>query len=137
MKNLDKIISSFIGIGGLVINYLWGGWDKWLHTLLLFMALDYILGVMCGYSKKQLSSEIAFNGILKKIVILIVLTVAVQLDLATNAEGYMRMLIMFYYIGLEGISILENSARFIPIPERLKESLIQLQKGNKKEIDKE
>jgi len=132
---LDKIFSSTVAIFGSAINYLWGGWDMALRTLLLFMLLDYILGVICGIKDKKLSSEIAFKGIFKKITILIVVAVGVSLDNMTNAQGLIRGLVIFFYMGLEGISILENAARMgVPIPDKLKDVLVQLKEGNKKEL---
>ena len=80
-----------------------------LKTLLLFMLLDYILGVLCGGKKKVLSSQVAFNGILKKVAILAVVAVGVSLDNVINGQGLLRGLVIFFYIGLEGISILENA----------------------------
>lgn len=135
---LDRVFSTVVAIFGSAVNYLWGGWDMALRTLLLFMLLDYILGVICGIKDKKLSSDIAFKGIFKKITILIVVAVAVSLDNMTNAQGLIRGLVIFFYMGLEGISILENAARMgVPIPEKLKDVLVQLKEGNKKEMNKE
>lgn len=131
----DKIASAIFALTGSIVNYLLGGWDLALKTLLLFMALDYILGVLCGGKKKKLSSEIAFNGILKKVAILAVVTVAVGLDQAVNGQGLLRSLVLFFYIGLEGISILENATLLgAPIPDELRDKLLQLKEGNKKEL---
>lgn len=130
----DRIFSSIVGACGALANYLWGGWDMALKTLLLFMVLDYILGVICGFMDKKLSSEVAFKGIFKKVTILIVVAVAVNIDNAINAQNLIRGAILFFYIALEGISILENSGKMgVPIPDKLKDALIQLKEGNKKE----
>lgn len=134
----DKAFSGVMAIFGSTVNYLWGGWDVALKTLLLFMLLDYVLGVTCGFLGKKLSSDVAFKGILKKVAILVVITVAVSIDNITNTNGVIRSLILFFYIGLEGISILENAALLgVPIPDKLQEALDQLKEGNKKEIIKE
>ena len=129
----DKIASTILGLFGGVANYLWGGWDMALKTLILFMLLDYILGMLCGYRNKKLSSETAFKGIFKKIAILIVISVSVSMDNITNSQGLIRGLVIFFYAGLEGISILENaSCMGVPVPDKLRDSLIQLKEGNKK-----
>ncbi len=123
----NKIFLVLISICGSTMNYLWGGFDLALNTLLLFMLLDYILGVACGVFKKELSSKIAFKGILKKMAMLMVIAVGVSLDLIINADGFLRGLVLFFYIGLEGISILENSATIgVPIPDKLTSVLLQL-----------
>lgn len=131
----DRMVSGTIAVGGGLANYLWGGWDMALRTLLLFMLLDYVLGVICGYKDKRLSSETAFKGILKKVTVLIVVAVGVSIDTAIGGQGLVRNMVIFFYAGLEGISILENAGRMgVPIPDKLKDALIQLKEGNKKEV---
>ncbi len=125
MKN--KTVTCAVAVLGSCVNYLWGGWDVALKTLLLFMLLDYVLGVMCGIKKKELSSEVAFRGILKKVTMLVVLAVGVNLDCAIGTDGLIRGLVCFYYVGSEGISILENASEIgVPIPEGLRDKLLQL-----------
>ena len=134
----DKIVSIVVAVAGSIANYFLGGWDLALKTLFIFMALDYVLGVLCGGKKKKLSSKIAFNGILKKVAILTVVTVAVSLDNVIHGQGLLRSLVLFFYIGLEGISILENATILgVSVPERLRDALDQLKEGNKKEIVEE
>ena len=48
------------------IGWLVGGYDTMMVTLLLFMCADYISGILCGISNKELSSEVGFKGIAKK-----------------------------------------------------------------------
>lgn len=135
LNKFETMTSVVVAFGGTIVNYFLGGWDLALKTMILFMALDYILGVICGGKKKTLSSQIAFNGILKKVAILFVIAVGVALDNVVGAQGILRSLVLFFYIGLEGISILENAASLgVPIPEKLKDSLSQLKEGNKKAI---
>lgn len=123
----NKFVSAIVGICGGISSYLWGGWDTALKTLLLFMLLDYILGTIRGAKDNGLSSEVAFKGILKKITVLIIITVGVNLDTATDAEGLIRGLVLFFYIAIEGISILENATEIgVPIPNKLKDMLAQL-----------
>lgn len=123
----DNYISVMIGIFGSIANYLWGGIDLALQTLLLFMTLDYITGVMSAYKAKNLSSSIGFDGILKKVMILIVVAVAFNLDVIVNTNGLVRSMVIFFYISMEGISILENAAILeVGIPKELKERLLQL-----------
>lgn len=124
----NKIVSSVIAGFGAISNYLWGGFDLVLKTLVLFMFFDYLTGVMCGAKDKKLSSQIGFNGILKKVMILIVVAIAVNLDLIMDANGLIRSLVIFFYLGMEGLSILENAASMdVGVPESLKEKLLQLQ----------
>ena len=131
----DKFVSIGIaGVGTLASKYL-GGADEILTVLISLMVLDYILGLMCGFREKKLSSKIGFFGVLKKITILIVIAVAVAIDTQTSSQGLVRNMAIYFYAAMEGISILENAGRMgVPIPEKLKDALLQLKEGNKKDI---
>lgn len=131
----DKIVSGIIAVFGSIVNYLLGGWDMALRALFLFMIADYVLGVICGIKEKRLSSEIAFVGGLKKITILVVIAVGANIDNLLNTQGTIRSMAIYFYIALEGISILENTGRMgVPIPDKLRNILVQLKEGNKKEV---
>lgn len=128
----DKILSSGIAGCGTLVNYLWGGADVALKTLLLFMLFDYLTGLICATKEKCISSAIGFNGILKKVTILIVVAVGFSLDNITGTNGLVRSLVIFFYVSMEGISILENAARMnVGIPEQLKDILLQLKEEKK------
>ncbi|MHB9950800.1 hypothetical protein CF055_17455 [Clostridium botulinum] len=131
----DRILSTVIAGAGACANYFFGGLDMALKTLLLLMLLDYISGLICAGRDKTLSSSAGFKGLAKKIIILIIVGVGVSVDNATSANGIVRSMVIFFYASMEGISILENATRAgVPIPEQLKDMLIQLKEGNKKEI---
>ena len=124
MKEL-KIVFSLIGGA---VGYLLGGFDIMLTTLLLFIAIDYVTGVMRAIVRKQLSSEIGFKGIFGKIIILCLVALATRLDNILGAAA-LRYLVISFYIANEGISILENTAELdVPYPQKLKDVLEQLRK---------
>ena len=129
----DKKLSLGVSALGTAVVSLLGGFDMALQTLLLFMAIDYVTGVMRAFYQKEASSSVGMKGIFKKVMILCVVAVAVGIDRMTGAGNLVRMLVIFYYASMEGISILENAAAMnLPIPDKLKEALVQLQEGNKK-----
>ena len=131
----DKILSTIIAGAGACANYFFGGLDMALYTLLLLMVLDYISGLICAGKDKTLSSTTGFLGLGKKILILIIIGVGVSIDNFTGATGTIRSMVIFFYASMEGISILENATRAgVPVPDSLKDMLIQLKEGNKKEI---
>ncbi|NFC27819.1 holin [Clostridium botulinum] len=131
----DKILSTVIAGVGACANYFFGGLDMALKTLLLLMVLDYVSGLICAGKDKTLSSSAGFKGLAKKIIILIIVGVSVSVDNATGANGIVRSMVIFFYASMEGISILENATKAgVPVPEKLKEMLVQLKEGNKKEI---
>ena len=129
MDNALKAI-KLIGAGITAsITYIFGGVDTVLAILLIFITLDYITGVMAGIATKELSSQVGFNGLLKKICILIVVAVA---HLIGSYVGFdVRSWVIGYYIANEGISILENAGRIgVPLPAKLVETLKQLNKDS-------
>lgn len=122
-----KYLKLFLGGLNSVVGYLLGGLDAMLICLFTFMILDYLTGIIKAFKNKKLSSETGFYGILKKITILVVIMVAVQVDIALQLNDVMRYLAIGFYIANEGLSILENAGEIgIPLPEKLKESLEKL-----------
>lgn len=126
-----KFIIITLGTG---FTWLFGAWDTPLIVLVVFMVLDYITGLTRGYINKELSSDVGLKGIVRKAMIFIVLIVAVMLDRLLNTGSWMfRTLVCYFYIANEGISLLENGAALgLPIPEKLKDALVQLREGKKK-----
>lgn len=122
-----KYLKLFLGGLNSVVGYLLGGLDAMLICLFTFMILDYLTGIIKAFKNKKLSSETGFYGILKKITILVVIMVAVQVDTALQLNDVMRYLAIGFYIANEGLSILENAGEIgIPLPDKLKESLESL-----------
>ena len=117
----------FAGIGGW-LGYFLGGCDGLLYALLIFVAIDYITGVMCAISNRTLSSEVGFKGICRKVLIFLLVGIANILDVHVIGSGsVLRTAIIFFYISNEGISLLENAAHLgLPVPEKIKTVLEQL-----------
>lgn len=126
MDKMFNWISIVIGaIGGFAAYWL-GGWDNLLKVIVILAVLDYVTGIFKAIRMKALSSEIGFMGLLKKIVMFIVIAAAFSLqELMVNAVPLREVVIMFY-IANEGLSLLENAAIFIPIPDGLRNVLLQL-----------
>ena len=82
---------------------------------------------------KQLSSETGFCGLLKKIVMFIVIAVAYLIQMLIGGTIPLREVVITFYICNEALSLLENAAVFVPIPERLKDVLLQLRDSDKEE----
>ncbi|MBQ9901965.1 MAG: phage holin family protein [Clostridia bacterium] len=125
-----------------ICTFIFGAPDVWLMTLLVFIVIDYISGVIAAYINKELNSRVGFIGILKKTMYFFVKTmyffvvaVAHCVDVATGAGGVLQGIAIGVLISNEGISILENCAKCgIPIPEQLIKALEQI-KGEDEEID--
>lgn len=123
-----KLCLSF-GIG--VLGWFLGGFDTMLITLLVFMVVDYITGIINAISNKKLCSSVGFKGLLKKVLIILLVGSINILGIAMNIDG-LRYLVISFYLANEGISILENACKLgVPIPEKIKDVLEQLKEGEK------
>lgn len=128
MNSLSEKIGFIFASVGTLLTWLFGGWELGLQILIIAMILDYIMGLMCGYKGKKLNSKTGFNGLKRKFTILIILILAVLLDRLIGQEWIFRTLVIYFYVAMEGLSILENAAKLnVPIPGRLKDALVQLQ----------
>lgn len=127
IRELKVFISTILGI---IVYYL-GGMDILLKTLLILIVFDYFTGIVKGICNKQLSSLVGFSGISKKVFMLIIVATAFLIQQAVSLDFPIREIVVMFFIGNEGISILENSAEIgVPIPEKLREILYQLKDTN-------
>ena len=132
MKQIWNVIQlAFAAVGGFVGWFL-GGCDGLLYTLLAFVVIDYITGVLCAVSDKKLSSAIGFKGICRKVLIFALVGIGHILD--THVIGsVMRTAILFFYISNEGVSLIENAVHIgLPVPQKLKDVLEQLHNRSEK-----
>ena len=110
------------------LGYFLGGCDGLLYALLAFVVIDYITGVMYAIADKNLSSEVGFKGICRKVLIFLLVGLANVLDVQVIGTGsVLRTAVIFFYISNEGVSLLENAAHLgLPVPEKIKTVLEQL-----------
>lgn len=124
--NLAKIGLAMIWTSWMSITlYLIGGFDTLIKALLIMMVLDYITGVAKGFKNKNANSNRAYKGLRKKMIVLVIIVAATQMDMILKEVG-IRTLVLMFYTATEFLSILENAAILgIPIPEKLKIALEQ------------
>ena len=127
MKELWNTMQIILVAVGGWLGYFLGGCDGLVYALILFVAADYVTGVMCAAVDKRLSSEIGFKGICKKVLIFVLVGLANILDVQIIGTGsVLRTAVIFFYISNEGVSLLENAAHLgLPVPEKLKDILLQ------------
>lgn len=131
-----KIQMAIAAVGGW-LGYFIGGVDGLMTALIVFVALDYLTGVMCAVVEKKLSSEVGFRGIFKKVLIFMLVGVANILDVNVVGTGSaLRSAVICFYLSNEGVSMIENAAHLgLPISEKLKDILAQLHGREDKAID--
>lgn len=132
-------ILTATGVAGSLITGAFGGWDKGLITLVIFMAIDYVTGLMvAGVFKKSkksengaLESRAGFKGLCKKCMVLLFILIAHRLDLMLGAN-YIRDAVIIAFIANETVSVVENAGLMgVPIPAIITKAIDVLnKKGN-------
>ena len=126
-KELTKMkegLCTGIGVVGGFIASLFGGWDAALITLLMFMVIDYIsglivAGVFHNSNKTEtgtLESKAGWKGLCRKCMTLLFVLISYRLDLALNVN-YIRNAVIIGFMANELISIVENAGLMgLPLP---------------------
>lgn len=117
------------------VTAIFGGWDMLMTALVAMAVADYVTGLIAAGISGSLDSRVGWKGILKKLLIFVAVAVAATVDMATGLEGHpLRAATCLFYIGNEGISIVENLGRAgVPIPARLAGLFQRLKDENDKD----
>lgn len=134
---MKEMICTGIGVAGSVIASLFGGFDAALVTLLIFMGVDYVTGLIVAgvfhNSEKTengtLESRAGWKGLCRKGVTLLVVLVGCRLDLVMGSN-FIRDAVVIAFIANETISIIENAGLMgIPIPSVISKAIEVLKKN--------
>lgn len=137
---LKGIVSAATGIIGSAFASLFGGWSTGLTTLLIFMCIDYITGlIVAGVFKKSpktangaLESLAGFKGLIRKGATLLAVLVGYRLDMLLGTS-YIRDCVIIAFITNEVISITENAGLMgVPMPQAIIKA-IDILKGKENE----
>ena len=135
MSRIQIIIDSIAGAVGAVLGFMYGEVTGLFWALIAFMATDYITGVVVAAINKQLSSEVGFRGLAKKLMILVFVSLGHIADMYVLGGTPVAMsAVMLFYIANEGLSIIENAGNLgLPGPKKLKDIMVQLKKESEEE----
>lgn len=137
MKNF---ICTVAGMAGSAIAYLFGGWDNAMITLIIFMAIDFISGLIVAgvfHSSPKtetgtLESRIGWKGLCRKVSTLLFVLIAARLDVAIGTD-YIRNAAIIGFTCNETISIVENAGLMgIPLPQVIVNAIDSLKKKSDK-----
>ena len=129
-------ICTIVGVVGSAIASLFGGWDAALVTLIIFMAIDYVTGLLVAgvFHKSQktengsLESRAGWKGLCRKCITLLMVLVATRLDIVTGTS-FLRDAVVIAFIANETISLVENAGLMgVPIPEVITSAIEVLKK---------
>lgn len=123
-----RIMALFSAIGA-AFSFLVGGVDKLITALLVFVVIDYVTGLIAAWKTATLNSKKGFEGIKRKVVMLLIVIMAHWIDVSIFGVSTCRSMVIFAYLGNEGLSIIENLDRMgysEYIPTIIREKLAQL-----------
>lgn len=138
---MKTLITTIFGVIGGFITSLLGGWDAALTTLIIFMAIDYVTGLIVAgvfhnSSKTEsgaLESRAGWKGLCRKGMTLLIVLIACRLELVMGTT-FVRDAVIIGYIANETISIIENAGLMgLPIPSAITKAIEVLTKKNEKE----
>ena len=137
MKN---VICGIIGIVGGFIANAFGGWSAALTTLLIFMGVDYLSGlILAGVfhaSPKSedgtLESYAGWKGLVRKGMTLLIVLIGARLDMLLGVS-YIRDAMVIAFCVNELLSIIENMGLMgVPMPEILTNAIEMLKSKSEK-----
>lgn len=121
---MKRVICTVVGMVGGFIASLFGGWSTGLVTLLIFMSIDYLSGLIVAgifhNSPKTgtgtLESRAGWKGLCRKCMTLLFVLIAYRLDLELSTN-YIRDAVIIGFMTNELISIVENAGLMgLPLP---------------------
>ncbi|WKY46017.1 phage holin family protein [Eubacteriaceae bacterium ES2] len=142
---LKTAVFGVSGAIGAAIASLFGGWDAGLATLIMFMTVDYMTGlIVAGVFKNSsktedgsLESKAGWKGLCRKGVTLAIVLIAYRLDL-TLQSNYIRDMVIIAFVINESLSIIENAGLMgVPIPSILTKAISILKTKNEQQEENE
>ena len=132
---MDKLYKALAAAIGAVASF-FTGLPALLWVLIGVMTLDFATGLLCGAMNRSaktqsggLSSRTAYEGLMRKVMVLMVVLLAALLDLAVQSGAGVSFNAVtgatcLWFIASEGVSILENAAQMgLPVPDVLQRAL--------------
>ena len=133
---MKQTLCAIWGLIGSAIASFFGGWDAGLATLLIFMAIDYVSGLIVAgvfhtsnkTNSGSLESRAGWKGLCRKCMTLLFVLVAYRLDLVIGTN-YIRDAVIIAFIANETISLVENAGLMgLPLPAVITKAIDVLQK---------
>lgn len=122
----EFIISSLVGL----LGWFFGGLDGFFKVLITFAVVDQISGICAAGVQGKISSEAGFKGIARKVIMFLFVGISHVIDkhILGNSDA-LRTAVCLFYIGNEGISIIENAEILgVPIPAFLRGKFLSFAK---------
>ena len=126
----EFLIASIVGLAG----WFFGGLDGFMKVLIACTVIDYITGICKAWRRGEISSEVGFNGIARKVIMFLFVGLANIIDVhMLGNSATLKTAVCLFYIGNEGISIVENAEKLgVPIPKFLHGKFLSFTEENAK-----
>ena len=101
------------------MDILFGQFDEYFQAFVILMIIDYLSGIIAAIYKKEINSSVGYKGILKKVGILLCISLARQIDILGiyDSKVIVRSVVLMFFTVNEIFSILENLGHIgIPLP---------------------
>ena len=127
----EFMIAAIVGL----LGWFFGGLDGYIKVLIACTVIDYVTGIMRAGAEGKISSSVAFKGIARKITMFMFVGLANVIDIhLLDSKQAFRAAMILFYIGNEGISIIENADKLgVPIPKFLRGRFLEFTKKNQQE----
>ena len=126
------VVKSAFGGICTVLTYLFGGTDALLIALLAMITIDYISGLLAAAYHGEISSDVGFKGIIKKVCMLLIVALAHIIGSSFGFED-IRSFVIGFFLANEAISILENVGNMgVKLPQKLMDVLEQIKGKDEK-----
>lgn len=132
----QTLLLAISGAVGSTVASFFGGWTAAMTTLMIFMAIDYISGlVVAGVFHKStktesgaLESRAGLKGLCRKGAMLLIVLISCRLDIMLGAS-YIKDMVCIAFIMNELISIIENVGLMgVPVPKVITKAIDILKK---------
>ena len=131
----EFMIAAIVGL----LGWFFGGLDGYIKVLIACTVIDYVTGIMRAGAEGKISSSVAFKGIARKITMFMFVGLANVIDIhLLDSKQAFRAAMILFYIGNEGISIIENADKLgVPIPKFLRGRFLEFTKKNQQEAEEQ
>lgn len=132
----DFITPVITFFGGILVHF-FGVFDDAFYALITFLIIDHLIGQMAARVNGTHSKTAVKLDLMRKFLVILLVGIANTIDMMLFSKPMIRVAIIYFYIGNQGISILAHAAVLgLPFPKKLREILEQFRdKGNSGEIN--
>lgn len=132
MNGIEKWILATAGVIGGIFSLLIDGLGKAVVFLGMMMAIDYITGLAQAIYNKNLSSEVGYKGLVKKVYFLLLVSACYLMENLLFGTRQLADGVTTSFVVMEFVSIVENGVRMnLPFTDFFKMFLAMVKKQEK------